>query len=59
MYNYKTNSIFATPIPGLDSKSMLAAYKKNFEYLFSKGYTRKINVMDNQATEVIKAYLKP
>ncbi len=47
------------PIHGLDSKSILAAYAKNFEYLDSKGYTPKINVMDNQATKVIKAYLKP
>ncbi len=59
MYHYKTNAIFATPIPGLDPKSILAVYAKNFEYLFSKGYTPKINVLDSQATKVIKAYLKP
>ncbi len=59
MYHYKTNAIFATPIPGLDSKSVLAAYAKNFEYLVSQGYTPKINIMDNQAKKVIKAYLKP
>ena len=38
MYHYKTNAILATPIPGLDSASILEAYKKNFEYLESKGY---------------------
>jgi hypothetical protein len=32
---------------------------KIFEYLVSKGYTSKINVMDNQAKKIIKAYLKP
>jgi len=59
MYHYETNAILATPIPGLDSTSILEAYKKNFEYLESKGYKPKLNVMDNQATKVIKAYLKP
>ena len=49
----------ATPIPGLDSKSILAAFSKNFEYLVSKGYNTKINVMDSQATKGIKAYLMP
>ncbi len=38
MYHYKTNAIFATPIPCLDSGSILKAYKKNFEYLKDKGY---------------------
>ncbi len=59
MYHYKTNSIFAMPIPGLDSENILNAYKKNFEYLVSKGYTPKINIMDNQATKAIKLYLTP
>jgi hypothetical protein len=59
MYHYKTNAIFATHIPGLDSENILNAYKKNFEYLISKGYLPKINVMDNQATKAIKLYLTP
>ncbi len=59
MYHYKTNTILALPIPGFDSASILDAYKKNFEYLKYKGYKPKLNVMDNQATKVIKAYLNP
>ncbi len=59
MYHYKTNAILATPIPGLDSASILDAYNKNFEYLESKSYKPKLNVMDNQAAKVIKAYLNP
>jgi hypothetical protein len=59
MYHYETNAIFTTPIPGLDSENILNAYKNNFEYLVSKGYTPKINVMDNQATKAIKLYLTP
>jgi hypothetical protein len=59
MYHYKTNAILVTPIPGLDSANILAAYMKIFEYLVSKGFTPKLNVMDNQATKAIKAYLTP
>jgi hypothetical protein len=59
MYHYKTNAIHATPLPGLDLTSLLDACKKNFEYLEEKGYKPKLNVMDNQATKVINAYLTP
>ncbi len=59
MFHYETNAIFATPIPGLDSENILNAYKKNIEYLVSKGYTPKINVMYNQAIKAIKLYLTP
>jgi hypothetical protein len=38
MYHYETNAILATPIPGLDNASILAAYTENFKYLTSKGY---------------------
>jgi hypothetical protein len=59
MYHYETNAILAMPIPSLDSQSILEAYTKNFEFLVSKGYTPKINVMDNQATKAIKSHLTP
>ena len=59
MYHHGTNAIFAMPIPSLNSNSILVAYKKNFEYLVSKGYKPKINIMDNQATKAIHLYLTP
>jgi hypothetical protein len=59
MYHYKTNAILITPIAGLDSECMLEAYKSNFKYLVSKEFKPKVNVMDNQATKAIKAYLTP
>ncbi len=55
--HYEMNAIFAVPILGLDSKSILDAYEKIFEYLVSKGYKPKVDVMDNQATKAIKEYL--
>ena len=59
MYHYKTNVILATLIPSLDLSSIPAAYKKIFEYLKVKGYKPMLNIIDNQATKVIKAYLTP
>ena len=59
MNHYKTNAILITPIAGLDSEQILEAYTKNFEYLVSKEFKPKVNVMDNQATKAIKTYLTP
>ncbi len=58
-YHYETNTILATPIPGLDSNSIFGSCTNLFEYLESKGYKPKLNVMDNQATNAIKSYLTP
>ena len=44
---------------GMDLERILEAYTKKIEYLVSKGFKPKINVMDNQATKAIKAYLTP
>jgi hypothetical protein len=59
MYHYETNAILATPILGLNSASILEAYKHNFKYLEEKGYKPMLNIIGNQATKVIKAYLTP
>ena len=57
MYHYKTKAILGTPVAGLDDKSIFKAYKMQFDNLTSKGYKPKINIMDNQATKHIKAFL--
>jgi hypothetical protein len=59
VYHYKTNTILITPMADLDSKCILEAYKLNFEYLVSKGFKPKVNMIDNQAIKTIKAYLTP
>ena len=53
MYHFKTNAILATPVPGLDDKSIFKAYKMQFDNLIPKGYKPKINIMDNKATKHI------
>ena len=57
MYHYETNAILASPVAGLDNKSIFNAYKMQFNNLISKGYKPKINIMNNQTTKHIKAFL--
>ncbi len=59
MKDILTNAILIILFAGLDSECILEAYKKNFNYLVSKGFKPKVNMMDNQATKAIKAYLTP
>jgi hypothetical protein len=59
MYHYEINAILVTTIVGVDLECILEAYKLNFEYLVSKGFKLEVNMMDNQATKIIKAYLPP
>ena len=57
LYHYKLNCILATPIKGMDDKTIFEAHNKYFKELTSKGFKPKITVMDNQATKHIKQYL--
>ena len=56
-YHYESNSILATPIVGLDDKSIFKAYKTRFRELEVKGFKPKLNFMDNQLTKHIKQFL--
>ena len=57
VYHYETNAIMATPIAGLDDRTIFNAYKAIFQELTAKGFKPKLNVMDNQATKYIKQFL--
>ncbi len=57
VYHYETNAILALPVANFSNDSILAAYQQQFEFLKSKGHKIKLNVMDNQASQVIKNYL--
>jgi hypothetical protein len=57
LYHYESNSILAEPLKGLDDKKSFEAYKKFHILLTEKGYSVKLNVMDNQATKYIKKFL--
>ena len=57
LYHYESNCILASPIKGMDDKTIFKTYKKYFEELTSKGFKPKLNIMDNQATKHIKQFL--
>jgi hypothetical protein len=57
IYHYESNAILAFPITNFMDECILAAYKLQFELLKLKGHKIKLNVMDNQASKVIKNYL--
>ena len=57
LYHYESNAILATPIDGMDDITIFNAYKKNFDMLAAKGFTVKLNIMDNQATKHIIKFL--
>ncbi len=57
LYHYESNCILPAPISGLDDISIFNAYKMQFEELEAKGFTPKLNVMDNQSTKHIKKNL--
>jgi hypothetical protein len=54
---HELNCILATPISGLDDKTIFEAFKKYFDELTAKGLKPKINIIDNQATKHIKQFL--
>ncbi len=56
LYHYESNCILATPISGLDDKTVFKAFKKYFDELMAKGFKPKLNIMDNQATKHIKQF---
>jgi hypothetical protein len=57
MYHSEANAILTKPISGLGNISIFNMYKMQFKDLTSKGFKPKINIMDNQATKQIKAFL--
>jgi hypothetical protein len=57
VYHYESNAILAVPFPNFTDESILAAYQTQFELLKTKGHKIQLNVMDNQACNVVKIYL--
>jgi hypothetical protein len=49
--------ILALPIANLEDTTIVEGYKKQFEFLASKGQKIKLNFMDNQASRQIKRFL--
>ena len=54
VYHYKSNTILGLTISSFDDNTVFVVYKNQFEFLESKGFKIKLNVMDNQCTKQIK-----
>jgi hypothetical protein len=57
VYHYKTNAMLALPVLGFSNEVIMMAYKQQYELLESKGFNIILNIMDNQASAIIKKYL--
>ena len=58
VYDYDTNTIFTKPCPDFKDATITTAFKEVFNKLKGKSYAPRFNVTDNQATALIKAFLK-
>lgn len=57
VYHYESNAILGLPIKNMEDSTIFEAYKQQFKFLKQKGFTIKLNVMDNQASRQIKSFL--
>jgi hypothetical protein len=59
VYHYESNAILALPISGFSNPVIFAVYKQQYKLLDSKGFVVKLNLMDNQASNIIVQFLIP
>ena len=58
MYDWSSNSILAQPIPNTKDETIIKAFKEKIEYLTSRGFKPKFNILDNIASKAIIKFLK-
>jgi hypothetical protein len=59
VYHYESNAILALPISGFSNDVIFRAYKEIYKMIESKGFVIRFNIVDNQASKVIKQFLTP
>jgi hypothetical protein len=57
-YEYRSNAILIRPLRDQTDASLKEAFESVYEYLASKGFKPKLNVMDNQCSKAIEQYIK-
>jgi hypothetical protein len=57
LYDYDSNAILAEPIRNRKAETILEAYKKLHTTLKSKGMTPKLQILDNECSNLMKDYL--
>jgi hypothetical protein len=58
MYDYDSNAILAEPIRNRKAESILEAYKKVHTTLLNKGMSPKIQIIDNECSQLLKDYMQ-
>jgi hypothetical protein len=57
-YEYRLNAILVRALKDLSDQSMVAAFTDVYDYLTSKGFKPKLNVMDNACSRAVQKYIK-
>ena len=58
LYDWSSNAILAEPIPNVKDETIIRAFKEKLEYLPSRGFKPKFNILDNIASKAIVIFLK-
>ena len=58
MYDWKNNTIMATPIKDTKTGTIVEDLKKNITYLPKRGFKLVFNIIDYVATKALKTYLE-
>ena len=53
LYDWSSNAILAEPIPNTKDKIIIRVFKEKIEYLTSRGFKPKFNILDNIASKAI------
>ena len=57
-YIYDINAIISVPMPSRNDSAMVTAFQTVFAQLKERGYTPTLNIMDNECSKAVEAYIK-
>jgi hypothetical protein len=58
-YEYRSNTILVWALRGDETdKSMIEAFQDIYKYFTEHGFKPKLNVMDNQCSKAVQAFIK-
>ena len=58
LYDWSSNAILGEPIPDVKDVTIIRVFKEKLEYLSSRGFKPKFNILDNIASKAIVKFLK-
>ena len=57
-YEYRSNAILVRALQDETDKSMVEAFQDIYKYFTERGFKPKLNVMDNQCSKAVQAFIK-